>query len=155
MAAKSSTKDYKFEWVFYEAGLELKGDDKYGAYVLHIGNLLENIQLVDPLAIMHAVGESWGAKPLSSKLEMSTNMTVYWRMSRWGATQRLSNQKRITIGQRAGRAKMSLTPLILAYTQQWYSCRTLNQKSSSPTWHMNLAAQGDFIFRRSNSSAKN
>ena len=45
-----STKDYNFERVFYEAGLELKGEDKYSAYVKNIGNLLENIQLVDPLA---------------------------------------------------------------------------------------------------------
>ncbi len=73
----SSAKDYKFERVFYEAGLELKGEDKYSAYVKHIGNLLENIQLVDPLAIMHAVDESGGAKPLGSKLEMSNNMTVF------------------------------------------------------------------------------
>ena len=50
-----STKDYNFERVYYEAGLELKGEDKYSAYVKNIGNLLENIQLVDPLAIMHAV----------------------------------------------------------------------------------------------------
>jgi hypothetical protein len=77
VAATSSVKDYKFEWVFYKAGLELKGDDKYGAYVLQIGNLLENIQLVDLLAIMHAVDESGGAKPLGSKSEMSTNMTVF------------------------------------------------------------------------------
>jgi hypothetical protein len=58
MAATPSTKDYKFERVFYQAGLELKGKDKYSAYVKHIRNLLENIQLVDPLAIMHAVDES-------------------------------------------------------------------------------------------------
>ena len=77
MSATSSAKDYKFERVFYEAGLELKGEDKYSAYVKHIGNLLENIQLVDPLAIMHAVDESGGAKPLGSKSEMSTNMTVF------------------------------------------------------------------------------
>ena len=77
VAATSSAKDYKFERVFYEAGLELKGEDKYAAYVKHIGNLLENIQLVDPLAIMHAVDESGGAKPLGSKSEMSTNMTVF------------------------------------------------------------------------------
>jgi hypothetical protein len=77
VAATSSVKDYKFERVFYEAGLELKGEDKYSAYVKHIGNLLENIQLVDPLAIMHAVDESGGAKPLGSKSEMSTNMTVF------------------------------------------------------------------------------
>jgi hypothetical protein len=77
VATTSSAKDYKFERVFYEAGLELKGEDKYSAYVKHIGNLLENIQLVDPLAIMHAVDESGGAKPLGSKSEMSTNMTVF------------------------------------------------------------------------------
>ncbi len=73
----SSAKDYKFERVFYEAGLELKGKDKYSAYIKHIGNLLENIQLVVPLAIMHAVDESGGAKPICSKSEMSTNMTVF------------------------------------------------------------------------------
>ncbi len=76
-AATSSVKDYKFERVFYKAGLKLKGKDKYSAYVKHIGNLLENIQLVDPLAIMHAVNESGGTKPLGSKSEMSTNMTVF------------------------------------------------------------------------------
>jgi hypothetical protein len=31
VAATSSAKDYKFERVFYEAGLELKGKDKYSA----------------------------------------------------------------------------------------------------------------------------
>ncbi len=77
MVATPSAKEYKFERVFYEAGLELKGNDKYGAYVLHIRNLLANIQLVDPLAIMHAVDESGGAKPLGSKTEMSNNMTVF------------------------------------------------------------------------------
>jgi len=44
MAATSSAKDYKFERVFYKAGLELKGKDKYSAYIKHIGNLLEHIQ---------------------------------------------------------------------------------------------------------------
>jgi len=77
VAATSSAKDYTFERVFYEAGLELKGENKYITYVKHIGNLLENIQLVDPLAIMHAVDESEGAKPLGYKSEMSTNMTVF------------------------------------------------------------------------------
>ena len=75
--ATSLKKDYNFERVFYEAGLELKGEDKYSAYVRHIGNLFENIQLVDPMAIMHAVDESSGAKPLGLKSEMSTNMTVF------------------------------------------------------------------------------
>ena len=58
IATTSSAKEYKYKCVFYKAGLELKGEDKYSAYVKHIGNLLENIQLVDPLAIMHAVDES-------------------------------------------------------------------------------------------------
>ena len=48
-----------------------------GKHVSHIGNLLANIQLVDPLAIMHAVNKSGGAKPLGSKTEMSNNMTVF------------------------------------------------------------------------------
>ncbi len=65
--------------MFYEAGLELKGEDKYSAYVKHIGNLLEHIQLVNPLAIMHTVDESGGAKPLGSKSEMSTNMAPVGR----------------------------------------------------------------------------
>jgi hypothetical protein len=43
VAATSSTKDYNFEQVFYKAGLKLKGNDKYSAYVKHIENLLENI----------------------------------------------------------------------------------------------------------------
>jgi hypothetical protein len=77
LTAKPSAKEYNFERVFYEAGLELKGDNKYSAYVKHIGTLFKNIQLVDPLAIMHAVNESGGAKPLGSKTEMSANMTVF------------------------------------------------------------------------------
>ena len=77
VAATSSMKDYKFERVLYETGLKLKGDNKYGACVLHIGNLLENIQLVNPLAIMDVVDESGGAKLLGSKSETSTNMTVF------------------------------------------------------------------------------
>ncbi len=77
MVPTPSAKEYKFERVFYEAELELKGDDKYSAYVSHIGNLLANIQLVDALAIMHAVDKSRGAKPLGSKTEISNNMTVF------------------------------------------------------------------------------
>jgi hypothetical protein len=75
--ATISAKGYNQEHVFYKAGLELKGEDKYGAYVKQIGNLLENIQLVDQLAIMHAVDKTGGSKPLGSKTEMSTNMTVF------------------------------------------------------------------------------
>jgi hypothetical protein len=72
-----SAKEYRYKHVFYKAGLELKGEDKYGTYVKRIGNLLENIQLVDPMAIMHAADETGGAKPLGSKTKMSTNKTVF------------------------------------------------------------------------------
>ncbi len=58
---------YKYERVFYEAALELKGEDKYGMYVKQIGNLLENIQLVDPTAIMHAAVETDNSKPIGKK----------------------------------------------------------------------------------------
>jgi hypothetical protein len=75
--ASTSAKEYNHERVFYKAGLELKGEDKYGAYVKQIGNLLENIQLVDPLAIMHATDKTGGAKPLRSKTKMSTDMTIF------------------------------------------------------------------------------
>jgi hypothetical protein len=55
----------------------LKGDDKYAAYVKQIGLLFENIQLVNPMAIMHASVESETAKPLGSKSEMNNNMTIF------------------------------------------------------------------------------
>ncbi len=71
------TKEFKHERVFYEAGLELKGEDKYGIYVKQIMNLLENIQLVNHCTIMHAADETGGAKPLGSKTKMITNMTVF------------------------------------------------------------------------------
>jgi hypothetical protein len=56
-ASLAPTKEYLHSQVFYEAGLMLKRYDKNGAYVKQIGNLLENIQLVDPCAIMHAANE--------------------------------------------------------------------------------------------------
>jgi hypothetical protein len=90
----TTVKDYKFERVFYEAGLELKGEDKYSAYVKHIGSLFENIQLVDPLAIMHAVDENRGDKPLGSKSEMSTNMTVFLAYAPVGRNARPFQPKR-------------------------------------------------------------
>ncbi len=58
---------YKYERVFYEAGLELKGEDKYGMYVKQIGNLLENFQLVDPTAIMHSAVKTDTSKPIGKK----------------------------------------------------------------------------------------
>jgi hypothetical protein len=71
---------YKYARDFYKAGLELKGEDKYGAYVKQIGNLLDNIQLVDPTAIMHAAVETDASKPIGKKEEMSTNMTIFSRV---------------------------------------------------------------------------
>jgi hypothetical protein len=59
LAAKPSTKEYNFERVFYEAGLELTGGDDYSTYVKHIGTLFKNIQLVDPLAIIRGHKASW------------------------------------------------------------------------------------------------
>ncbi len=70
-------KEFKQEHIFNEAGLELKGEDKYGAYVEQIRTLLENIQLVNPCTIMHAADKMGGAKPLGSKTKMSTNMAVF------------------------------------------------------------------------------
>jgi hypothetical protein len=76
-APQASAKVFDHERVYYEAGLELKGDNKYAAYVKQIGLQFENIQLVDPTAIMHASIESEIAKPLGSKSEMSNNMTTF------------------------------------------------------------------------------
>jgi hypothetical protein len=58
---------YKYKRVFYEAGLELKGEDKYGAYIKQIGNLLKNIQLVDPTAILHTAVKTEATKPIGKK----------------------------------------------------------------------------------------
>jgi hypothetical protein len=69
--------EYKYEQVFYEAGSELKGEDKYGAYAKQTGKLLENIQLVDPTAIMHATVETDNLKPIGKKEEMNANMTIF------------------------------------------------------------------------------
>ncbi len=76
-AVTPSAKEYKYKQVFYEAGMEPKGEVKHGVYVKQIGNLLENIQLVDPTAIMHAMVKSENSKPLGSKAEMNTNMTIF------------------------------------------------------------------------------
>jgi hypothetical protein len=69
-AVVTSAKEYKHKQVFYEVGMELKGEDKHGVYVKQIGNLLKNIQLVNATAIMHTVVESENSKPLGSKAEM-------------------------------------------------------------------------------------
>ncbi len=110
VAATSSAKDYKFEQVFYEAGPKLKGEDKYSAYVKHIGNLLENIQLVDPFAIMHAVDESGGTKPLGFKSEMSTNMTVFLEYVPVGRNAKAFQPKKNNDRRKGRKGRMSLTP---------------------------------------------
>jgi hypothetical protein len=76
-APQASAKVFNHEHVYYEAGLKLKGDDKYATYVKQIGLLFENIQLVDPTAIMHASIKSETAKPLGSKSKMSNSMTIF------------------------------------------------------------------------------
>jgi hypothetical protein len=77
VASSTPAKEYLHDSVFYEAGLELKGEDKYGAHMKQNGNLLENIQLVGPCTIMHAADETGGAKPLDSKTGMSNNMSIF------------------------------------------------------------------------------
>jgi hypothetical protein len=77
LVGPTPTKKFKHKRIFYKAGLELKGEDKYDAYVKQIGTFLENIQFVDPCTIMHAADKMGGAKPLGSKTKMSTNMTVF------------------------------------------------------------------------------
>ncbi len=66
-ASLAPTEEYLHNQVFYKAGLELKGEDTYGVYVKQMWNLLENIRLVDPCAIMHAADGTGGAKPIGSK----------------------------------------------------------------------------------------
>ncbi len=76
-ASLAYSKVFVHKRVFYEAGLKLKGKDKYAACVKQIGLLFENIQLVNPTAIVHVSVESETAKPMGSKSEMSNNMTIY------------------------------------------------------------------------------
>jgi hypothetical protein len=76
-AVTTSAKEYKHKRVFYEVGMELKGEGKHGVYVKQTRNLLKNIQLVDPTAIMHTAVKSGNSKPLGSKAEMNTNMTIF------------------------------------------------------------------------------
>ncbi len=85
---------YKYEQVFYEAGLELKGEDKYGAYVKQIGSRLENIQLVDPSAVLHAVVKSDATKPIGKKEELSNNMTIFLAYAPVGKNQNAFKPKK-------------------------------------------------------------
>jgi hypothetical protein len=85
---------YKYERVFYKVGLELKGENKYGAYIKQIGSLLENIQLVDPSAILHAAVESDATKPIGKKEELSNNMTIFLAYAPVGKNQNAFKPKR-------------------------------------------------------------
>jgi hypothetical protein len=85
---------YKYERVFYEAVLELKGEDKYGAYVKQIGSLLKNIQLVDSSATLHAAVESDAMKPIGKKEELSNNMTIFLAYAPVGKNQNAFKPKK-------------------------------------------------------------
>ncbi len=85
---------YKYEQVFYEVGLELKGEDKYGAYLKQIGSLLENIQLMDPSAILHAAVDSDATKPIGKKEELSNNMTIFLAYTPVGKNQNAFKPKK-------------------------------------------------------------
>jgi hypothetical protein len=85
---------YKYEQVFYKAGLEIKGEDKYEAYVKQMGNLLKNIQLVDTTVILHAVVESDNTKPIDKKEELSENMTIFLAYTPVGKNQNAFKPKK-------------------------------------------------------------
>ena len=153
-AATFSMKDYKFEQVFYEAGLEPKGKDKYSAYVKHIRNLPENIQLVDPLAIMHTVDESGGAKPLGSKSEMSTNMLVFLAYAPVGRNAKAFQPKKNNDRRKGRKGKDepdTLNPSV--YPTMVISSDVEPEIIISCMAH-EFGMQGDFIFGRSNSSVQ-
>jgi hypothetical protein len=103
-ATTPPAKEYKYERVFYEAGLELKGEDKYGVYIKQIGNLLDNIQLVDPTAIMHAAVKTDNSKPIGKKEEMNANMTIFLAYALVGKDRNTfkpkknNNKKKVRIG---------------------------------------------------------
>ncbi len=97
---------YKYERVFYEAGLELKGEDKYGAYVKQIGCLLKNIQLVDPSVILHAAVESEATKPIGKKEELSDNMTIFLAYAPVGKNQNAFKPKKNNNKKKGRRGKV-------------------------------------------------
>jgi hypothetical protein len=116
LAVVTSAKEYKHKQVFYEAGMELKGEDKHGVYVKQIKNLLKNIQLVNITAIMHAAVESENSKPLGSKAEMNTNMTIFLAYAPVGNNANAFKPKRTITKQRDAKARMSWIHWILVYT---------------------------------------
>jgi hypothetical protein len=122
---------YKYEQVFYEAGLELKGEEKYGTYIKQIGNLLENIQLVNPTAIMHAAVETDDSKPIGKKEEMNANMTIFLAYALVGKDRKAFKPKKRT-RRRGKEAMMNLTPLTPAYILCWSSHWMWTQRPSLP-----------------------
>jgi hypothetical protein len=154
LAAKPSAKEYNFERVFYEVGLEFKGEDKYSAYVEHIGTLFKNIQLVDPIAIMHAVNESGGTKPLGSKTEMSANMTVFLAYAPVGRNAKAFQPKRNnnkTKGRKGKDEPDTLNPSI--YPTMVFLSDVEPKVIISRVTH-EFGHSGGFIFERSSSSVK-
>jgi hypothetical protein len=101
-APAAPTKVFDYERVYYEAGLELKGDNKYATYVKQKGLLFKNIQLVDPTAIMHASIESETTKLLGSKSEMSDNMTIFLGYAPFGGNSSIFKPKK-NINKKKGR----------------------------------------------------
>ncbi len=100
-ASVASSKVFNYKRVYYEARLELKGDDRYAAYFKQIGLLFKNIQLVNPTAIMHAFVELETAKPLGSKSEMNNNMAIFLSYALFGSNFNVLNPRRITTKRRA------------------------------------------------------
>ncbi len=85
-------------------------------YVKQIGNLLENIQLVNPMAIMHTADETGGAKPLGSKAKMSTNITIFLSYAPVGSNANAFKPKKNNSMKQGRKGKMSLTLLNLVCT---------------------------------------
>ncbi len=113
---------YKYERVFYKADLELKGEDKYGAYVKQVGSLLKNIQLVDPSAILHAVVESDAMKPIGKKEELSNNTTIFLVYAPVGKNQNAFKPKKNNNKKKGRRGKDEPNYLILVSIPRWSSC---------------------------------
>jgi len=103
---------------------------------------------------MHAVDESGGAKPLGSKSEMSTNMTVFLAYAPVGRNAKAFQPKKNNNRRKGRKGKDEPDTLDPSVYPTMFSLRTLIQKSLSPKQHMNSAVQGGFIFKRSNSSVK-
>jgi hypothetical protein len=112
--------------------LELKGEDKYGAYVKQIGNLLKNIQLVDPSAIMHAAVKMDASKPIGKKKEMSANMTIFLVYAPVGKNKNAFKPKKITTRRRDNEATTSQNYSPLASIPRWSSCRMWTRRLLCP-----------------------